>query len=151
MCHTTRDINPCQIRGAGSEHAAERPVATPPEILALADATPDEYRCLVLLAGFCGLRLGEVLGLRQRHVNLLHNTITIEGQLQELPGGGQVFRRPKTDKGRRTIPIPGAVAAELRRHLEHHAEPGPDGYLFTGALGGPLRRPVGPALHPRGQ
>jgi integrase len=134
--------NPCQIRGAGSERAAERPIATPAEIMALADATPDEYRCMVLLAGFCALRLGEALGLHRRHVNLLHNTITIEGQLQEFAGQGQVFRRPKTDMGYRTIPLPATVADELQRHLENHAAPGPEGYLFTGALGGPLRRGV---------
>lgn len=136
--------NPCQIKRAGVERAEERPVATPAEVLALANAVASERRCMVLLAGFCGLRLGEVLGLANRHVDLLHGTVTVERQLQEIGrNGAQVFSEPKTAKGRRTVPLPGTVATALRFHLENHsAGGGPDGLLFTGAKGGPLRRAV---------
>src|SRR5512144_1569080 len=55
--------NPCQIRGAGSDRAPERPVATPAQIEALADAITPRYRAAVLLGAWDGLRRGEILGL----------------------------------------------------------------------------------------
>jgi len=42
--------SPCRVRGAGIEHADERPVATVAEVKALADAMPDHLRLVVLLA-----------------------------------------------------------------------------------------------------
>jgi hypothetical protein len=36
--------NPCAIKGAGVSRAVERPVATIPQVLALADAVPAHYR-----------------------------------------------------------------------------------------------------------
>jgi hypothetical protein len=36
--------NPCMIKGAGSPRAAERPVVSIPQVLALADAVPPRYR-----------------------------------------------------------------------------------------------------------
>lgn len=151
--------NPCRLKTAGRESAPERPTVTPADVLALADAvatrhTPEDaaapipatatgYRCMVLLAGFCGLRLGEVLGLAVRHVDLLHGTVTVERQLQELGSARTAtLTEPKTDAGRRVVPLPGSVAAELRRHLEAVGPADPDAFLFTGEKGGPLRRCV---------
>lgn len=133
--------NPCQVKGAGTEHSPERPVVGPQGVWALADAVPPPRRCLVLLGGFCGLRLGEALGLQVRHVDLLHAVVTVERQSQEVEGR-QVFSDPKTAAGRRRVPLPASVAGELERHLERWAGPGADGLLFVGAKGGPLRRHV---------
>ena len=66
--------NPCQIKNAGVESPAEREVISPAEILALAAEVPSQRACMVLLAGFCGLRLGEVLGLAVRHIDLVHGS-----------------------------------------------------------------------------
>jgi integrase len=144
--------NPCRIKGAGKESAPERPTASPAEVLALADAiaagherpeVASGYRCIVLLGGICGLRLGEVLGLAVRHVDLLHGTLTVERQLQELGStGAATLTDPKTDAGRRVVPLPASIAAELRRHLEHVGPTDPAAFLFTGEKGGPLRRCV---------
>lgn len=135
--------NPCQIARAGVEKATERPVVSPAEVWTLADAVPAERRLMVLLAGFCGLRLGEVLGLARRHVDPLHGTILVERQLQELgKSHRQELTAPKSDRGRRTVRLPSTVAAEVARHLERNTGPGPDAFLFTGAKGSPLRRCV---------
>ena len=48
--------NPCQIKGAGSEHSPERPVLPVPQVYARADAIGPRYRALVLLATFASLR-----------------------------------------------------------------------------------------------
>ena len=145
--------NPCRIKGAGKESAPERPTATPAEVLALADAiatghddhpqVASGYRCIVLLGGICGLRIGEVLGLAVRHVDLLHGTVTVERQLQELGSAGTAtLTDPKTEAGSRVVPLPASIALELRRHLEHVGPTDPDAFLFTGEKGGPLRRCV---------
>lgn len=98
---------------------------------------------MVLLAGFSGLRLGEVLGLAVRHVDLLHGTVLVERQLQEIaPTGEQMFTVPKSDASRRTIALPTVVAHALRTHIEAMTDAGPDSLLFTGAHGRPLRRHV---------
>lgn len=138
-------VNPCQIEKAGAEHHVERPVVGPGEVWSLADAVAADRRCMVFLAGFCALRLGEVLGLAVRHVDLLHGTLTVERQLQEIgKAGAQTFTVPKSERGRRTLVLPEVVAGELRIHLEAMAEAmadaSPDALLFTGAKGGPLRR-----------
>ncbi len=138
-------VNPWQIEKGGAEHHAEhhaeRPVVGPAEVWSLADAVAADRRCMVLLAGFCALRLGEVLGLAVRHVDLLHGTLTVERQLQEIgKAGAQTFTVSKSERGRRTLVLPEVVAGELRTHLEAMADASPDALLFTGVKGGPLRR-----------
>ena len=62
--------SPCTIKGAGIEHAQERPVATVAEVDALSDAIGERLRLAVLLAVWCGLRRGELLGLERRDIDL---------------------------------------------------------------------------------
>jgi integrase len=134
--------NPCVVKGAGLEHTAERPVATAAEVWEVADAIVERFRCLVLLAGFVGLRVGELLGLERRHVNLLHGTITVEQQEQQLRGGELILGPPKTEAGVRTLALPPFLARELDTHLAAYAAPGSHGRVFCGERGGPLRRHV---------
>jgi integrase len=53
---------------------------------------------------------------------------------------GLAVKDPKTEAGKRVVAIPEAVLPELRAHVEWFAEPGPDGLIFVGPLGGRLRR-----------
>jgi hypothetical protein len=46
--------NPCQLSGAGSDRAKERPVASLAEVAALVAAITPRYRAAVLLAAWCG-------------------------------------------------------------------------------------------------
>ena len=97
--------NPCRISRAAVERASERPTATVAQVRELADAMPTHLRAMVLLAGFCGLRLGELLGLEQRHINLLHGLLTVEQQEHQLRNGELLLGPPKSDAGRRTIAL----------------------------------------------
>ncbi len=132
--------NPCRIERAGVERAAERPVATVDEVYAAADAIGGRYRGMVLLAGFCGLRLGELLGLENRHLNLLHGTVRIEQQEQQLLDGTLIVGPPKTEAGIRTIALPAFLIPELEDHVSRYAAEGPEGRVFPGDKGGPLRK-----------
>jgi integrase len=134
--------NPCVLKGASIERCAERPVATVEQVWDLADAIAEHLRCIVLVAGFAGLREGELLGLERRHVNVLHRTITVEQQEQQLAHGELVITPPKTAAGRRVITLPGFLVDELERHLARFGEPTPTGRVFRGLQGGPLRRHV---------
>lgn len=132
--------NPCRIQGAGVEHCDERPVATVEQVWALAEAVPPRLRCMVLLFGFVGLRLGEALGLERRHVNLDQRTVRIEQQEQELRDGSIIVGPPKTRKGIRTLALPDFLVDELRVHLDTYVGRGQRSRVFTGEQGASLRR-----------
>jgi integrase len=129
--------NPCQIAGAGSDRAKERPVATPAEVVALVEAVTPRYRAALLLAAWCGLRRGEVLGLRREDVDLAAGLVTVRRNRVELLATGAAFdAEPKTDAGKRTVRIPPHVLPVLAEHMDTWA--GPD-RVFVGRGGEPMR------------
>lgn len=129
--------NPCQIPGAGSDRAKERPVATPSQVAALIEAITPRYRAAVLLAAWCGLRRGEVLGLRPADVDLNAATVTVRRSRVELLAKPEAFDAdPKTDAGKRTVTIPPHVLPILAAHMETWA--GKD-QVFIGRDGRPMR------------
>jgi integrase len=132
--------NPCVVKGAASDRSEERPIASLSEVKALAAAVDDRYRALILTATLTGLRLGELLALRRRHVDLLHGVVHVTEQLHELADGTQMSGPPKTQAGRRTIALPAPLVVELEQHLAQFADPGSEGYVFTAPTGGPIRR-----------
>jgi integrase len=80
--------NPCWIKGAGQEKSAERPALTVPQVYALAAATDERYRVLVLLAAFTSLRWGELAALRRSDIDAQARTVRVTRQLNERDGGG---------------------------------------------------------------
>ena len=64
--------SPCRIAGAGVERASERPLATVAEVKALVELMPERLQLAVLLATWCQLRRGEILGLRRCDIDVLH-------------------------------------------------------------------------------
>ena len=129
--------NPCQITGAGSDRAKERPVASPDEVVALMEAITPRYRAAVLLAAWCGLRRGEVLGLRRPDIDLRAGTVTVRHNRVELLESPVAFDTdPKTDAGMRTVVIPPHVLPVLAEHMATWA--GED-RVFIGRDGAPMR------------
>jgi len=64
-----------------------------------------------------GVRLGEALALRWSDINFAQATATIRRSLQRQGrGSGLVFVEPKSDRGRRTVPIAAETLAVLARH-----------------------------------
>lgn len=131
--------NPCHIKGAGMEHAPERPMLDIKTVLRLAGAIDPRYRALVLLGSFVGLRTGEMLGLERRDIDLLHRTIHVRCQAQEI-SGRRIVTEPKTEAGVRSASLPSALVEILGDHLDAYAAPGANGVVFTGPTGRPVRR-----------
>lgn len=130
--------NPCVIKRAGQERSPERPMISIAEVDALASSMPPELRLAVLLAAWCQLRRGEVLGLERHDVDLLHRTLRIERTVSHAPGGAQIGP-PKSEAGRRTVTVPPHLLLEVEQHLEDNVAGGPSAPLFSGPGGGRLR------------
>lgn len=127
-------VNPCKIKGAGQQHYEERPVASVAEVADLADAIDARWRAMVLLAYWCGLRVGELRALRRSDLDLLHRWVQVREQVTDV-GGQLLTGPPKTEAGRRRVAIPPHVQGELEYHLQTFVGPEPGAYLFTGHHG----------------
>jgi integrase len=123
--------SPCRVKGAGTERAAERPMATVAEVEALTDAMPDRLQLIIQLAAWCQLRRGEILGLRRRDVDMLHAAIRIERSRTFSRNGSSITKSPKTMAGQRTLSVPSNVTQLLNTHLDEWTDAGGDALLFT--------------------
>jgi len=124
--------NPCQVRGAAVERAPERPIATMPEVDALAAMMPPELQIAVVLAARCQLRRGEVRGLRRRDVDLELGLVTIDVTRTTAMSGRTIVKEPKTRAGRRTVAVPPNALALLAMHLDAHVGADDDALIVAG-------------------
>ena len=131
--------SPCTVKGAAQERSPERPMLNIAEVDALAAAMPESWRIAVELAAWCHLRLGEVLGLERRDVNVLHATVRVERTAYDV-GGRLELGPPKTAAGLRTVSVPPHVLPGLEDHLQLFVGPDPYSPLLTGKKGGRLGR-----------
>lgn len=145
ICTTAVDDNliarsPCSIRGAGQERSGERPMFTLAQVQALVDAVEDRWRALILLAAWTGLRIGELSALRREHLDLETGTVSVTTAVVDVVGQGRSYGPPKSAAGRRAVAIPPHIIGDLDHHLAMYAQPGPQGLVFVGPKGGPIRR-----------
>lgn len=71
------DRNPCRVRNAGKvRRTRDIEPATPAELNKLLDL-PAKQGLPVVLAGWCGLRSGEVRGLRRRDLDLTEGVVRV--------------------------------------------------------------------------
>lgn len=131
--------NPCKIKGAGREESPERPYITAPEMMALAGSVPERHRLLVLLGGQTGLRLGELLALRRRNVDVLHRCLLASESAIQVKGVPAATKTPKSAAGIRKVFLAPALLKEIENHLDQFVLADPDAHLFTGVRGGRLR------------
>ena len=96
------------------------------------DAARD--RLLVLVAGYCGLRWGELAALRWSDVDLQGRTLRVVRAYSEEAPRGELS--PVKNHQARTVPIPAIVSSEL---ADYKAQCDPDGLVFPSVAGTPLR------------
>lgn len=111
---------------------------TPAEVSRLAEAIEPRYRALILMAGWTGLRWGELAALRIAHLDLLRGVADVRESLSEVHG---TIHLAGTKSGeRRTVPLPVFLCEALAAHIARY--PGKDGLVFTSPEGSFMRRNV---------
>jgi integrase len=116
----------------------ERPIIDILQLFILAEAVPLEYALAIFIAGICGLRSGEVFGLRRKDIDLEAKTITVQQAIVTVPGKGTIIGPPKTKSSVRTISYPDFLQSKFEVHLTHFTETGANALVFTTANGLPV-------------
>jgi integrase len=101
-------------------------VATPDQVEALYDATPQQWAIMVLLAAWCQLRRAECLGLQRRDVEWLDDGSAILHVRRQLSANtGDYSNELKSEAGKRSLAVPQLMLDRLKVHLRDHvaAEP----------------------------
>jgi integrase len=131
-----------EYRGGGREPIRTFSEQEARRLLAVAAVRPpnftarqiDMLRCFVYLGAFCGLRYGEIAGLKVEHVDFdcglieVRHSLTVDGEL----------KCPKTRAGVRDVPMPPVVADELRRWLRSYYMENDLGLVFRRRGGGAI-------------
>jgi len=117
----------------------ERAISRDTFIRQLLPAIPERYRPLVAVAGGTGLRWGECLGLRMDAIDLDVGLVHVRRVVTEVNGKLTSKPFPKSQAGRRTVPLPMFAVHALQEHLRGNP-PARTGEVFTNEAGGPLRR-----------
>lgn len=106
---------------------------TAEEVRALIAAAGSEGLTVAVLA-FCGLRYGEMAGLRVRQVNFLRRRSVVAESVTEV-GGRLVWSTPKTNRSR-SVPFPPSLTPQIEARC---AGKRPEDLVFTSPAGAPLR------------
>ncbi len=113
------------------DHAPSK-ILSPQELERLLKVTPNRWRLFVRFLAETGLRIGELLALEWRDVDLDNHQMHVRRTVTEHDR----LAPPKTRHGRRTIPISTATAHELRRRrLAAGTDQSP---VFANRVGGRL-------------
>lgn len=127
--------NPCDKVRPPRAEPAEMRFLTVDQLAALHDTISPRYRAWVNVAGWCGLRWSETVGLQQQRIHI--GIIEVADQLIRRSDGWS-RESPKSTAGRRRITLPSFLTDELTTHLEQWSTPGPDGLVFPNQLGAPM-------------
>lgn len=115
---------------------SKRRFLTEAEVARLSDAVPLEYRALILVLAYSGIRWGEAVALRRHRCDLLRGRLQILESATEVKGHLS-WGPPKTHR-QRSVSIPRFVSEDLAEHFVG-ASDNPDALVFEAGGGGPLR------------
>jgi integrase len=76
----------------------------------------------VVLSLFAGLRRGELLALRWRHIDLDRKLLQVRKALEQTKAHGIQIKAPKSKAGKREITLPDIVVETLREHRRAQLE-----------------------------
>jgi integrase len=115
------ELNPARaIRIGDRGPKTERLYLNPLEVLRLLAALPEPCHTIVVIAVLTGMRIGEILALRWKYLDLVRGSI----QIRETVSEG-IFGSPKTRSGRRDVPMSDRVreAFEVQRARSRQTSP----------------------------
>jgi integrase len=105
----------------------------PEQLSPLLNSLPEPCRTLVVITVLTGLRIGELLALRRKHVDLVHDVIHVRETVYE----GQ-FGSPKTKSSRRDVPMSQPVREAFLAKRSDEAGVDAENLVFTSRNGTPL-------------
>jgi len=148
--------NPAELVDLPRQKKKEMKCLTPEQAAIFMDATIySPYKALFSLLLTSGMRPSEALALKWPDIDFKNRRVTVRRSLSRVNGKGLVLEETKTDRSRRTIPLPSNVIADLqelkkeydRAAAERNAkekwnlpvdEYNDQGLVFANTTGGPL-------------
>jgi integrase len=136
-------INPASAVPLPTERQKPPRYLSQSEVERLVDEMPCQYRALVLVGAYAGLRWGEAAGLRRRDIDTLRSRIRVTSTAVELRGRVTLDNEPKTTRSKRSVPVARSIMRRLEEHLLGFVVGSADALVFTAPGGGPLFRSWG--------
>jgi integrase len=126
------DKNPINLVRQSTKRTRIPRVLTAEEFEALLTELQDPYRTMVLIAGYLGLRISEILGLQWGDVDWQDLAILIQRSVVE----GKVYET-KTEASRKPMPIDPKIAEALLAIRRSSTYTNPNDFIFAGSSGKP--------------
>ena len=146
------ESTPCTLRGAGAPDRAREPESLSlHEVDRFLAAVEEPWaKAALTIQVTCGLRIGEVLALRSKDLDLKAETVTVSGtvaKIGELGTRTRVVQDPKTRASLRTISLLPDTVADLKAWRQSRGKLKPEALLFCDAFGKPLNDDVLRRIH----
>lgn len=137
--------NPCEHTELPKVITRKGPTITADEFDRLLTAIPERHRVMVETAIETGMRWGELIALRPRHIDFLRKTVTVEETIVEVsrkhsPTGERYVVKPyPKDNEPRTFGVDDDWLAKVALHIQSR-DLNHDQLLFTTTAGTPISR-----------
>jgi integrase len=137
--------NPCEHTELPKVITRKSTTITADEFDRLLTAIPERHRVMVETAIETGMRWGELIALRPRHIDFLRKTVTVEETIVEVsrkhsPTGERYVVKPyPKDNEPRTFGVDDDWLAKVALHIQSRSL-GRDQLLFTTTAGTPISR-----------
>ena len=138
-------FNPCAHTELPKVIKKKARTLTPVEYDTILASLPAQHRLMVETAINTGLRWGELIALKPRHLDLIKRTLTVEETVVEVsiknsPTGARMITKPyPNDNEARTMELPADLVDQLTDWI-HERHLGPVDLLFATREGTPISR-----------
>ena len=115
--------NPCEFAELPKQIKKETKAFSPQQASAfLRHANGTKHGLIFEFALLTGMRPEEYLSIRWSDLDLKKGLVTVQRALIWRKGGGYKFDPPKTQKSRRSIPLPSNLISKIKRHRKNQLE-----------------------------
>ncbi len=138
-------FNPCAHTELPKRVKKKTRTLTPAEYDSILAALPEQHRLMIETAIGTGLRWGELIALKPRHLDLATGRLTVEETIVEVsrknsPTGQRMLTKPyPKDNEPRTMALPADLVDQLTNHIAERSLKKAD-LLFPTRAGTPLSR-----------
>ncbi|HZD24540.1 MAG TPA: tyrosine-type recombinase/integrase [Acidimicrobiia bacterium] len=131
--------NPCASKSVKPPALEKRRVApwSAEIVQKVVESHDSRFRAVPVLGAGCGLRQGEIFGLRVEDVDFLRRWVLVRHQVKIIDGVPTTLAPPK-GRREREVRLSDVVAVELAEHIRKY--PPADGQVFTWRDGGLIHR-----------